>query len=595
MHSQVAVTIRLAVRDLVTGRARGLIFAAFFLLLSATVALAVHDLGAFGLDRDAQDSVTAATDDWETVFTSGGSSLSRVFIADGNNPPQDTTYFRGGGSKDYNDISQWRYSSNDQAPDKDEITNAYAATYASSGDLTVYFGADRFANNGDSQIGFWLFQDSISTNPDGNFNGLHTFGDIFVVADFFHGGKDTTLAVYEWVGSGGSQDSLDLLTPHPNADCVSAASGDDACATVNDVTVPVPSAVPFWSYTPKSGSPQTFPPGSFFEGGVNVSRLLGDAPCFTSFLVETRSSHITDARLKDFALGQLGKLCDARISISPAADANQAGTNHALTILAEKKDSSTGFVYGPASGVAVSVAMDSGPGAFVGSNTCTTDASGKCTLLITSNATGLTSVSATADIPVNGHVLTRATDSANDNSGPARKRWVDARLALTPSQDANQIGDDHLITARLELDYGNGAGFVAAPDGESIAFDVTSGPGGLATPSCVTSGGNGACSVMLQSSATGLSSIEASWSGVIVTAEGTASAVADATAVKRWIDARLTLSPAQSADQAGADHVITAQLSFDYGNGSGFAAAPAGETITFSIVSGPGILTASTA
>ena len=57
-----------------------------------------------------------------------------------------------------------------------------------------------------------------------------------------------------------------------------------------------------WPYTPKAneGSPGTFPISAFFEGGINITRLVPDATCFSGFLAETRSSTPFDARLKDF-------------------------------------------------------------------------------------------------------------------------------------------------------------------------------------------------------------------------------------------------------------------------------------------------------
>ena len=47
-----------------------------------------------------------------------------------------------------------------------------------------------------------------------------------------------------------------------------------------------------------------FPQGSFFEGGINLTRLLPDIGCVSSFLAETRSStpfdSSADHRLGDF-------------------------------------------------------------------------------------------------------------------------------------------------------------------------------------------------------------------------------------------------------------------------------------------------------
>ena len=54
---------------------------------------------------------------------------------------------------------------------------------------------------------------------------------------------------------------------------------------------------------PQAGSaPGVFPPGHFFEGGVNLTRFEIQG-CFTAFLSETRSSSSLNAQLKDFAIG----------------------------------------------------------------------------------------------------------------------------------------------------------------------------------------------------------------------------------------------------------------------------------------------------
>ena len=180
-------------------------------------------------------------------------------------------------------------------PDKDEITNAYAAAYNVAGDLIIYFGLDRYANNGDAQVGFWFFQNPIGLNPNGTFSGTHTAGDILVLSDFTNGGVISNIKVYKWVGSGGSDGSLNLV--YTGVDCVPGPSGI-VCATVNQADTPAP-----WPYMPKSGSSGTFPSGSFYEGGINISELIPEGLCLSSFLAETRSSQSLDAQLKDFALG----------------------------------------------------------------------------------------------------------------------------------------------------------------------------------------------------------------------------------------------------------------------------------------------------
>src|SRR4030095_1844398 len=100
---------------------------------------------------------TEPDDDWNST----NHALDSIFIgAASEAEANDNTYFTTGGSKDENDIPSWAITPN-AVPDKDELTDAYAAVYQKNGETWVYFGADRFDNDGDAQIGFWFFQDDI--------------------------------------------------------------------------------------------------------------------------------------------------------------------------------------------------------------------------------------------------------------------------------------------------------------------------------------------------------------------------------------------------------------------------------------------------
>jgi hypothetical protein len=269
---------------------------------------AVH-IGVFELEGDAVDDPNVAGDDWNTP--GGGSAVAQSFVADGSG---NRTIFTGGGSKDNSDVSSWLWKDDAGGlPDKDNITNAYARAYQVNGDLILYFGADRFANDGDAQLGFWFFQNTISTNPNGSFNGTHVPGDILVLANLTNGGATVTIQVLEWVGTGGDQKggTLKLLLTENAAKC-GTNTDDRACAISNAVATAAP-----WDYTPKSGTPGTFPQFSFFEGGINITALLGTPPCFASFLAETRSSQSVTAVLKDFTVGVF-PVCS--ISITKACD-----------------------------------------------------------------------------------------------------------------------------------------------------------------------------------------------------------------------------------------------------------------------------------
>ena len=310
-----------------------------FSLFYIAGAQAVHDLDLFELDRNALDAAAVDGEDWNTLYAgganTGGNSDDFTGVVSDITAPGDQ--FQGGGSKDNNDLSQWLWKQGEPL-DKDDITNTYVAGYSApetvggtlEGDLIIYYGLDRLANNGTAQVGFWFFQDDSvgkGTTAGGggfNFTGAHEVGDVLVQSNFTSGGRVSSVSVFEWVGSGGSDGTLDLL--FAGTDCVDTdpdtpgdqplAGDDPACATANiaDETSP-------WPYTPKSGSAGTFPLSSFFEGGVNISRLLRlngitDVPCFPVFMAETRSSAPFDSRLKDFALGNFQR-CEAGLVTTP--------------------------------------------------------------------------------------------------------------------------------------------------------------------------------------------------------------------------------------------------------------------------------------
>jgi hypothetical protein len=282
-------------------------------LLATAPAFAVHDTNTFELDRNAVDESSPqsdAPDDWDTVNLplptgAGGHSITHTGLL--NDPTPEGSIFTTGGSKDNNDISQWKWKNASNILDKDNITNAYAAAYNVGGHLVIYFGLDRIANSGSAQVGFWFLKNKITRLGDGNsgggdgFDGVHANGDILVQSNFSQGGAVDSVSVYIWQNG-----SLQLLTT--GTDCVSG-SPNGVCATVNqgDTTAP-------WPYTPKSGTPGVFPQGSFFEGGIDLTALgLTDA-CFSTFLAETRSSTPFDSVLKDFVGPREFNTCNVEVT-----------------------------------------------------------------------------------------------------------------------------------------------------------------------------------------------------------------------------------------------------------------------------------------
>lgn len=263
----------------------------------------------FELDGNATDSPAGSPDDWSKLEggdgTAGfitktiGTAANGVAIAD----LAGATTFETGGSKDDLDIPNWRYGAG-SSPPKDEITNAYAALYAKDAGLgagpetILVFGADRFAQNGAAQIGFWFLQKDVHPVAGSNtFSAEHQNGDILILSDFTVGGAITTIRVFKWNSPGGSiNGTLDEIDT--GSDCSDPSGSKFFCGEVNNAGTASP-----WAYTPKAGSANTFPTGGFYEGAINLSALGVANVCFAAFLAETRTSPSVDATLKDFVQG----------------------------------------------------------------------------------------------------------------------------------------------------------------------------------------------------------------------------------------------------------------------------------------------------
>lgn len=266
----------------------------------------------FELDGNAQ---TGSLTDWQTLIPNGVPTTTANFpvVTFQADSAAADNIFTGGGSKDPEPISSWRHKVGKASPDKDNLLNAYAAAHFNAlGELIVVFGADRFANSGDAQIGFWFFQDEITLNNNGTFSGAHEDGDVLVLANFSNGGSTVTIEVLEWRNGG-----LQVLT-EGNFVCT-AGGTTNACAISNGASATTQS---YWAYNGKGQTVDNtapynnFLPFSFFEGGVNITKLFPNTPpCFASFLAETRASTSESATLKDFVLDSFQE-CEAEISVT---------------------------------------------------------------------------------------------------------------------------------------------------------------------------------------------------------------------------------------------------------------------------------------
>ena len=297
-------------------------------VISASVLLAVSELGVFELDGNATESATPG-EDWQTVNAIGynhdglgGHAIDVTGVIPDMHPDSnsDPTAFFNKQTKDIVDLpGNWTWKAT-SVPDKDDLNNAYAAAYVKDGDLIITFGADRYsAGNGDAFLGFWFFQSDIGLvgQTSGTFSGEHVAGDVLVLVNFQGGGSTPNIKVLQWAP--GAPNNLQEVYSG-EAKCGEDA-GIPACAITNEGPVTL-----YWPFayknTPSCEGPTCIAPSlAFFEGAVNLSALFPELPCITSFLAETRSSSSVTADLKDFvthpfslcSIG-IGKACGSWVS-----------------------------------------------------------------------------------------------------------------------------------------------------------------------------------------------------------------------------------------------------------------------------------------
>ena len=193
------------------------------------------------------------------------------------------------------------------------------------------------------------------------------------------------------------------------------------------------------------------------------------------------------------------------------------------------------------------VASETGVGAITGGTctTTTTDANGQCTIIVSSNAVGQSTVNASATITVGGvSIASRRTATARTSSSNV-KTWVDARITIQTS-DTNGIGEPHTFTVTVEKNLGLGGGWVPAA-GVNVDASET-GIGSITGGTCDNTGGDtdasGECTIVVNSNSAGQSTVNATAtvavSGVNIAVSTTGYGAHDISNVKTWVDGSLT-------------------------------------------------------
>jgi len=281
---------------------------------------------------------TAGQFDWTDFFGATGNSLTlptgtagtfsdSLFSADSALP--DTTTFATG-SKDTLPVSGWQCSASHNLGGKVDLANTYATVERlnSNGDTMLDYGSEIQSANGDHNQGIWLLQDSSvacsSASGTTTFTGSHTNGDLLFAVELTGGGSkpfSASTVAFEWSCAAVSPAPCSAASP---GSLVALNSGnaiggicpgvaaDLACAITNEtwnVVTPWP---------PHSTSGTALGPQQFFEGGIDVTKVLakfgGTSECFSRFLTDTRSSQSPTATLFDYTQGSLSTCATWRSS-----------------------------------------------------------------------------------------------------------------------------------------------------------------------------------------------------------------------------------------------------------------------------------------
>lgn len=508
-------------------------------LLCTAIARAQAPSTIFQLDgNSANDNLTCTygqpCDYWNLINASGSSGSGRGHSTVNSfiNGSVSTLAFTGGGSKDAQPISKWAYASTNTPP-KDGLNAGYAAAYAIT-DFDVIFGADRFEGSGDANIGIWFFQNQVSLNGTGGFSGAHANGDVFIVSAFVNGGGTPQIAVYTWNQPGlpkvitsndGQVGCSKASNNNPQkGDCASAnllvlvpqgvdncTNSNNACAISNTSTVTATWA----SYnTPSNTITSPF----FFSGGIDITQLFaavgGSAPCFASFLEETRSSQSISAVLKDFLLGGF-PVCSMTISKTcPAGVVNSSGTAFNYSPGGSVTNTGIGNLYSvqvfdtiaPATtpGPAINVSNNTGTAAtnpFFGSSTLRAGDTGtwsdpysSTSTSVADSAYALASEAQGGTQDLQSTNTAQATCAAQANTTLTVTKSCTTTLQVASGAVAVQVayggqvcntGPSQVTNIAL-TDYPNSSNQTGT--GTQVASGITLGPGTVASPTCKSYG-----------------------------------------------------------------------------------------------------------
>jgi hypothetical protein len=363
--------------------------AAIFLVVGAQ---AVHNEGFFELGPTAGTpeagitnilgNTTAPGPDWTDLFTATGPSGTNVtkvdansngipdceespgrecaFIADPSSAggALDPTTFSGFGTSNKNsdpvstddcanrtppltgsDCQPWGWDDGN-IPAKDDLTNVYAyevvpTSGPRAGHAIIYGGLERESPSGDSYIDLEFFQNPVDVcrNAAGDptptcFAGLRSDGDVIVSMNFTRGGNIGSIEIREFEITTGEYS--DPLGSASGQGCFNSTggSGDDICAFNNGSVI---NGGPWANYDSHGNVITSLPANAFTEMGVDLTAVLGESPCISTFMGKTRSSASFTSELKDFAGPTRFSICQPSTNLTKTVDRTTIRAGESVT------------------------------------------------------------------------------------------------------------------------------------------------------------------------------------------------------------------------------------------------------------------------
>ena len=169
----------------------------------------------------------------------------------------------------------------------------------------------------------------------------------------------------------------------------------------------------------------------------------------------------------------------------------------------------------------------------------TTRRGGHCTVIVNSNTVGTLTVNASGTVVVGGVSIPVATDGYGAHDVSNQKTYVDARITIGTSA-TNPVGKAHTFTVLVEKNDGTGWTPASGATITSTATGVGSITGGTCGPTGTT-GAAGTCTVIINSSVPGTTTVNASGTvsvnGVAIPVATNGYGAHDVSNVKLWADA----------------------------------------------------------